>query len=68
MLPSAYSGIAREALYKAPRPGSEPRFETISHVCVALGVCLSTAATLTEFLGFRPHCICDVLRERLLFV
>jgi probable addiction module antidote protein len=32
------SGIAREALYKALRPGSEPRFETISRVCVALGV------------------------------
>lgn len=32
------SGIAREALYKALRPGSEPRFETISRVCEALGV------------------------------
>ena len=32
------SGIAREALYKALRPGSEPRFETISRVCAALGV------------------------------
>ena len=32
------SGIAREALYKALRPGSEPRFETISRVCTALGV------------------------------
>jgi probable addiction module antidote protein len=31
-------GIAREALYKALRPGSEPRFETISRVCAALGV------------------------------
>lgn len=32
------SGIAREALYRALRPGSEPRFETISRVCAALGV------------------------------
>ena len=32
------AGIAREALYKALRPGSEPRFETISRVCAALGV------------------------------
>jgi probable addiction module antidote protein len=32
------SGIGREALYKALRPGSEPRFETISRVCAALGV------------------------------
>jgi probable addiction module antidote protein len=32
------SGIAREALYEALRPGSEPRFETISRVCAALGV------------------------------
>jgi probable addiction module antidote protein len=32
------SGIAREALYKALRPGSTPRFETISRVCAALGV------------------------------
>ena len=32
------SGIAREALYKALRPGSEPRLETISRVCSALGV------------------------------
>ncbi|MDN5872659.1 MAG: putative addiction module antidote protein [Nitrococcus sp.] len=32
------SGITREALYKALRPGSEPRFETISRVCAALGV------------------------------
>ena len=34
------AGIAREALYKALRPGSQPRFETISRVCAALGVLL----------------------------
>ncbi|MFW6257972.1 MAG: addiction module antidote protein [Halochromatium sp.] len=32
------SGIAREALYKALRPESQPRFETINRVCHALGV------------------------------
>lgn len=32
------SGIAREALYKALRPGSKPRFDTISRVCASLGV------------------------------
>jgi probable addiction module antidote protein len=32
------AGITREALYKALRPGSAPRFETISRVCAALGV------------------------------
>ena len=32
------AGITREALYKALRPGSEPRFETVSRVCTALGV------------------------------
>lgn len=32
------SGIAREALYKALRAGAQPRFETVSKVCAALGV------------------------------
>lgn len=32
------AGITREALYKALRPGSAPRFDTISRVCMALGV------------------------------
>ena len=32
------SGIGREALYKALRPNTQPRFETISRVCKALGV------------------------------
>lgn len=38
------SGITREALYKALRPGSEPRFDTISRVCAALGVRLVAQA------------------------
>ena len=32
------AGITREALYKALRPGSAPRFDTVSRVCTALGM------------------------------
>ena len=32
------AGVTREALYKALRPDSAPRFDTISRVCTALGV------------------------------
>jgi probable addiction module antidote protein len=32
------AGIGREALYKALRPGAQPRFDTINRVCRALGV------------------------------
>ena len=32
------SGISREALYRALSSSSQPRFETISRVCAALGV------------------------------
>ena len=32
------SGLTREALYKALRPSSQPRFDTIYRVCNALGV------------------------------
>ncbi|MDO5090826.1 MAG: putative addiction module antidote protein [Cardiobacteriaceae bacterium] len=35
------SGIGREALYKALRPGSSPRFDTIARVMKALGVKLT---------------------------
>lgn len=41
------SGLSREALYKALRPNSHPRFETISKVCKALGVRL-VAEAITE--------------------
>lgn len=39
------SGLTREALYKALRPTSHPRFETIARVCSALGVKLVAQAT-----------------------
>jgi probable addiction module antidote protein len=32
------TGLAREALYRALRPGSHPSFDTITRVCAALGV------------------------------
>lgn len=32
------AGVTREALYRALRPGSHPRFDTISRVCAALGI------------------------------
>ena len=32
------TGLTREALYKALRPNSQPRFDTIARVCTALGV------------------------------
>lgn len=35
------SGIGREALYKALRPGSSPRFDTIARVMKALGIKLT---------------------------
>lgn len=35
------SGIKREALYKALRPQSQPRFDTIQRVCKAMGVRLT---------------------------
>ncbi|MDO9142886.1 addiction module antidote protein [Rhodoferax sp.] len=39
------SGLTREALYKALRPNSQPRFDTISRVCIALGVRLVAQAS-----------------------
>ncbi|MBI5900019.1 MAG: putative addiction module antidote protein [Rhodocyclales bacterium] len=38
------SGITREALYKALRPDAQPRFDTVSRVCTALGVKLVAQA------------------------
>ena len=32
------SGLSREALYKALRPSAQPRFDTITKVCSALGI------------------------------
>lgn len=32
------TGLTREALYKALRPDAQPRFDTVSRVCKALGL------------------------------
>lgn len=32
------AGVSREALYKALRPDSQPRFATINRVCEAMGL------------------------------
>lgn len=41
------SGLTREALYKALRPSSQPRFDTIHRVCQALGVRLVALPLVT---------------------
>lgn len=41
------SGLTREALYRALRPDAQPRFDTISRVCTALGVRLVVQAVHT---------------------
>lgn len=38
------AGLTREALYKALRPNAQPRFDTVSRVCAALGVRLVAQA------------------------
>ena len=40
------AGLTREALYKALRPDAQPRFDTISRVCTALGVRLVAQVAL----------------------
>ncbi|MFO0511125.1 MAG: addiction module antidote protein [Gammaproteobacteria bacterium] len=52
------TGLAREALYKALRPGAKPRFDTVSRVCAALGVRLvaePAAPTYTPRRRERPR-------------
>ncbi len=39
------SGLAREALYRALRPGAKPRFDTVARVCRALGLRLTVTPT-----------------------
>ncbi len=45
------AGISREALYKALRADSAPRFDTISRVLAALGVRLVVQPISTEGVG-----------------
>ena len=48
------SGLAREGLYKALRPDSQPRMETITRVLRALGVRLVAEAIPVAELGMDP--------------
>jgi probable addiction module antidote protein len=41
------TGLTREALYKALRADAQPRFDTVSRVCKALGVRLVVKPTAT---------------------
>jgi len=41
---SAETGLGRESLYKALKPGAKPRFETVRRVLKALGVGLEVIA------------------------
>lgn len=41
------AGLTREALYKALRPGAQPRFDTVRRVCAALGLQLTAKPMVT---------------------
>ncbi len=64
------SGIGRESLYKALRADANPRFDTISRVCKALGVKLvaqpveAPAPTLAQLKGIAKHTDRGDYRER----
>ncbi|MCK9366927.1 MAG: putative addiction module antidote protein [Metallibacterium scheffleri] len=38
------AGLTREALYRALRPGAQPRFDTVARVCHALGLKIEVRA------------------------
>lgn len=42
-----HSGLGRESLYKALRPGAKPRFETIMRVFHSLGITIKMAPRKT---------------------
>lgn len=41
---AAQAGLGRESLYKALRPGAQPRFDTVRRLLTALGVRLDVVA------------------------
>jgi probable addiction module antidote protein len=41
---AAIAGLGRESLYKALKPGAQPRFDTVRRLLEALGVKLDVAA------------------------
>ena len=64
------AGIGRESLYKALRADANPRFDTISRVCKALGVKLVAqpltlpAPTLNQLQGIAKEANASDYRER----
>ncbi len=45
---AASAGLGRESLYKALKPGAQPRFDTIRRLLGALGVRLDVSAPHTQ--------------------
>ena len=48
---AASAGLGRESLYKALRPGAQPRFDTVRRLLTALGVRLDVIAVATKRKG-----------------
>ena len=48
---AANAGLGRESLYKALRPGAQPRFDTVRRLLTALGVRLDVVAAATKRKG-----------------
>jgi len=48
---AANAGLGRESLYKALRPGAQPRFDTVRRLLAALGVRLDVVAAATKRKG-----------------
>ncbi len=51
---AADSGLGRESLYKALRPGAQPRFETVRRLLEALGVQLDVSPRTVGGADRRP--------------
>jgi probable addiction module antidote protein len=45
---AANAGLGRESLYKALKPGAQPRFDTVRRLLTALGVRLDVVAAATN--------------------
>jgi probable addiction module antidote protein len=45
---AANAGLGRESLYKALKPGAQPRFDTVRRLLTALGVRLDVVAVATK--------------------
>jgi probable addiction module antidote protein len=57
------TGLDREALYKALRADAQPRFDTVSKVCAALGVKLVAARRSRSVIGSSADVTRNALAE-----